>query len=392
MKRRLKVRVHELLDISVPGDTWGRIVDFALIALISTNVLAIILETVPAIDANYRKFFDVFEFISVIIFTIEYVLRVWSCTVDRPRGYEHPLWGRLKFMVSPMAIIDLLSFLPSYFSSFFAIDLRILRIIRMIRLLKLSRYSPALFVIAAVIRNQARALIAALFIMMTALVFSSAIIYVVEHQAQPDKFGSIPQAMWWAMATLSTVGYGDVTPITPLGRFFGGITMIIGIGMFALPTGVIATGFAQEIRKHDFIVTWRLVAKVPLFVGLDAAQIAEIVGLLKPIMVPPRHAVVRLGEAADSMFFIVSGELEVEVPPMPARLAPGEFFGEMGLITRSVRSADVVSLTECQLLELAADDFWKLVEIHPDLGNKIREVMDQRLARTPAPPPSKYAV
>ena len=385
MKRRLKERVNELLDISVPGDTWGRVVDIFLIALITTNVLAIVIETVPELGARYRRFFDLFEFVSVLVFTVEYILRVWSCTVDRAHRYDRPFLGRLKFMISPMAIVDLLSFLPSYFGTFFGVDLRILRLMRMVRLLKLSRYSPALFVIAAVIRNQARALLAALFVMMTALVFSSSIIYVVEHAAQPDKFGSIPQSMWWAMSTLSTVGYGDVTPVTPLGRLFGGITMIIGIGMFALPTGVVAIGFAQEIRKHDFIVTWRLVAKVPLFVGLDAAQIADIVGLLKPIMVPPRHAVVRLGEAADSMFFIVSGELEVEVPPTPARLTPGEFFGEMGLITRSVRSADVVSLTECQLLQLAADDFWKLVEIHPDLGDKIREVMDERLARRSAP-------
>jgi voltage-gated potassium channel len=185
--------------------------------------------------------------------------------------------------------------------------------------------------------------------------------------------------MWWAVATLTTVGYGDVTPITAFGRIFGGVTMILGIGMFALPTGIIATGFAQEIRKHEFIVSWRLVAKVPLFSDLDAAHVAEIVGLLKPLSVPPRHAVVRVGEPGDSMFFIVSGELEVDVAPEPQRLVPGEFFGEIGLLQNSVRIADVVSLTECQLLELTADSFWHLVEIHPDLGDRVRRVMEERL-------------
>ncbi len=375
----LKHRAHAFLELSVPGDRWGYAFDWFMVALISANVLAVILETVPALSEAYGTFFRYFDIVSVIIFTVEYVLRVWSCTADRARDYGHPIKGRIKFILSPLGIIDLLAILPFYLGFLIDADLRILRVFRLIRLLKLTRYSPALIVIGAVIKNQSKALTAALFLMLTALVLTSSIIFAAEHRVQPDKFGSIPDAMWWGIATLTTVGYGDVTPITPLGKFFGAVTMILGIGMFALPTGVIATGFANEIRKHEFIVSWRLVSRVPLFNDLDAAQIAEIVNLLNPLVVPPRHAVVRMGEPGDSMFFVISGELEVEAPGQPFKLGEGEFFGEMGLLRNTVRRADVVSLTDCQLLELTAENFWKLIDIHPDLGDRVREVMEQRL-------------
>ena len=377
MNTSLKRRTHEFLELSVIGDKWGRIFDTFMMVLIVANVVAIVLETLPDL-AVYSDAFFTFEVISVAIFTVEYVLRVWSCTANIADGYAHPLRGRLKYIVTPMAIIDLFAFLPFYLSAFFAIDLRILRLFRLLRLLKLTRYSPALLIIWAVIRGQYRALMAALFVMVIALLFSSSLIFVFEKDVQPEAFGSIPHAMWWGIATLTTVGYGDVTPITMGGRIFGAFTMILGIGMFALPTGVIASGFANEVRKHDFIVSWRLIAKVPLFSTLDAAHIAEIANLLSPLVVPPRHAVVRLGEKADCMFFIITGDLEVEIPPTPIKLHPGEFFGEVGMLKNSVRSADVISLTECQLLELTAENFWRLVHEHPEIGDMVQEIIDQR--------------
>ncbi len=374
----LKRRTHEFLELSIPGDRFGFVFDRFMMVLILLNVFAIVLETVPSIHAVYESFFFNFEVFSVTIFTVEYILRIWSCTEDRARDFAHPVLGRLKYIVSPMAIIDLIAFLPFYLSAFFAIDLRLLRIFRLLRLLKLTRYSPALLIIWAVIQNQSRALTAAIFIMLTTLLFTSSIIFLFEHQVQPDKFASIPHAMWWSLATLTTVGYGDVVPLTIGGRIFGGITMILAIGMLALPTGVIATGFANEIRKHEFIVTWRLIAKVPLFSNLDAAQIADIAGMLTPLVVPPRHAVVRLGEPADSMFFIISGEVEVEMPPNPIKFGPGDFFGEAGILRNSVRMVDVVSLTDCQLLELTKENFHVLVANHPDIGEQVKNVMQSR--------------
>tara|TARA_B100000315_G_scaffold256114_2_gene301241 strand:- start:654 stop:1829 length:1176 start_codon:yes stop_codon:yes gene_type:complete len=376
----LKRRTHEFLELSIPGDRFGFVFDRFMMVLILLNVAAIVLETVPSINAAYKDFFFIFEVFSVAIFTVEYVLRVWSCTEDKANDYHHPVMGRVKYILSPMAIIDLVAFLPFYLSTFFAIDLRLLRIFRLLRLLKLTRYSPALIIIWAVIRNQYRALTAAFFVMLMALLFSSSLIFLFEHDVQPEAFASIPHSMWWGIATLTTVGYGDITPITLGGKFFGAITMILGIGMFALPTGVIATGFANEIRKHEFIVTWRLIAKVPLFADLDAAQIADIAGLLTPLIVPPRYAVVRLGEQAESMFFIISGEVEVEVMPEPVKLKEGDFFGEGGILRNSVRMVDVVSLTECQLLELTKENFHELIDTHPDLGNHVRQVMETRLS------------
>ena len=375
----LKRRTHEFLELSIPGDRFGYLFDRFMMVLILLNVLAIVLESVPSIHAAYEALFFGFEVFSVSFFTVEYILRIWSCTENKAEYYSHPILGRLKFIVSPMALIDLIAFLPFYLSAFFAIDLRLLRLFRLLRLLKLTRYSPALVIIWAVIQNQSRALTAAVFLMLTTLLFTSSIIFLFEHEIQPENFASIPHAMWWSLATLTTVGYGDVVPMTIGGKIFGGVTMILAIGMLALPTGVIATGFANEIRKHEFIVTWRLIAKVPLFADLDAAQIADIAGLLTPLVVPPRHAVVRLREPADSMFFIISGDVEVEILPNPIKLEPGDFFGEMGILRNSVRMADVVSLTECQLLELSKENFHKLITTHPDIGDQVRKVVETRM-------------
>lgn len=380
MTSRLKRGIHEALELSVPGDSIGYAFDIFMIALIVANVIAIILETVPSLNQAYSGFFIGFEILSVAIFTLEYVLRVWSCTANKADGYGHPVYGRIKYVLSPLAIVDFLAFAPFYISAWFSIDLRILRIFRLLRLLKLTRYSTALTIIWAVIVAQRRALLASLLIMAITLIFSSSIVYVCENAAQPDKFGSIPEALWWAIATVTTVGYGDVTPITPLGRIFGAVTMILGVGMFALPTGVIATGFANEIKKHDFVVNWRLVSTVPLFSKLDAAQIGEIVSLLTPLQVPPNHAIVRVGEDADSMYFIISGRVEIEVQPQPILLGPGDFFGEIGLLEKRKRMTTVISLTRCQLLELKSEDFWRLVELHHSLQENIEAVADARLA------------
>ena len=374
----LRERTNLFFEIAGPEDQASHYFDIFMIALILSNVVAIILETVNAVNTIFGSFFYWFELFSVIIFTLEYVLRVWSCLDDPLGRYKNTVTGRLRYMISPMAIIDLVAFLPFYLTAFFGIDLRILRLVRLLRLMKLTRYSPALSIIGSVIVSQHRALTAAFFVMLMALLFSSSIIFALEHEIQPEKFSSIPSAMWWGMATLTTVGYGDVAPVTPLGQFFGIITMIIGIGMFALPTGVIATGFANEVDKLNFVVNWKLVSSVPLFKGLDVTEIAEIVSLLTPSTVPPNYAVIKLGEKAEGMFFIISGQLEVELTTQSITLEKGEFFGEMGVLDDSPRTATIVSLTECKLLELKAEDLQHLMDTHPHIQDTINNVMEQR--------------
>ena len=374
----LRERTHLFFEIAGPEDRASHYFDIFMIALILSNVVAIILETVNAVNTIFGSFFYWFELFSVIIFTLEYVLRVWSCLDDPLGRYKNTVTGRLRYMISPMAIIDLVAFLPFYLTAFFGIDLRILRLVRLLRLMKLTRYSPALSIIGSVMVSQHRALTAAFFVMLMALLFSSSIIFALEHEVQPEKFSSIPSAMWWGMASLTTVGYGDVAPMTPLGQFFGIITMIIGIGMFALPTGVIATGFANEVDKLNFVVNWKLVSSVPLFKGLDVTEIAEIVSLLTPSTVPPNYAVIKLGEKAEGMFFIVSGQLEVELTRQSITLERGEFFGEMGVLDDSPRTATIVSLTECKLLELKAEDLQHLMDTHAHIRETVDEVMEQR--------------
>jgi len=187
--------------------------------------------------------------------------------------------------------------------------------------------------------------------------------------------------------TIATVGYGDMTPITVGGRIFAGVTMLLGIAMFAVPAGILATGFASEIRRRDFVVTWNSVAKVPLFAGLDAAGIASIARLLKPQIAPAHYAIVRRGEPATAMFFIMAGEVEVDVQPHPVRLRSGQFFGEIALLRDTQRTATVTALSEVQLLSLEASDFRSLMEQYPDIKERVAKVAEGR-TKPPEPPRS----
>ena len=374
----LRNKIFLFLEISTPEDRASYWFDMFMVVLILSNVAAIILETVDGISEAAGSFFYLFELFSVIIFTTEYILRVWASVEDPSDRYSSPFLGRLRYILSPMAIIDLIAFLPFYLSTFFGVDLRILRLFRLLRLVKLTRYSPALNAVGATMVAQHRALTAAFLVMIMALLFSSSIMFVFENEVQPEKFSSIPTAMWWGMATLTTVGYGDVAPVTPMGQLFGIITMIIGIGMFALPTGIIATGFANEMEKLNFVVNWKLVSKVPFFRDMDVTNIGDIVSLLTPKTVPPNYAVIKLGEKADGMYFIISGQLEVELSTEAVILEAGQFFGEMGIINDSPRTATIVSITECKLLELKADDLRHMMSSHPELKVKMDNVIEER--------------
>ncbi len=181
---------------------------------------------------------------------------------------------------------------------------------------------------------------------------------------------------------MATVGYGDVAPATSAGKLFGGLLMVLGVAMFAVPAGILATGFATELRKRDFVATWQTVAAFPLFAELDATQIADIARLLRRDVIPPRHAIVRRGEAASAMFFIVSGEVEVDIEPVPQRLRSGQYFGEIGLLREGVRTATVTSMRESELLVLDVADFRKLLADYPGVEATITRVAELRLSET----------
>ena len=380
MTGTLRKRIYDVIESSDPEDWKGKWFDDCMIVLIVTNVVAVVLETVESLSVAYKTFFDVFELFSVAVFSIEYVLRIWTAVESEDNRFRPPVAGRVRYSMTWLALIDAIAILPFYLEAFLSVDLRFMRVFRLLRLLKLTRYSAALQTLGAAVHGQRRVLGAALMIIVTLLVFASSIIYLLENEAQPEAFASIPEAMWWGLATLTTVGYGDVTPISAAGKVFGAFIMVLGIGMFALPAGILATAFANELRKREFIVTWRMVASVPLFRRLDALLISEIVNLLELKVMPPRCAIIERGDQADAMYFISVGEVEVDVPPEPRRLKAGDFFGEIALLKESPRTATVTSVTECQLLALRVNDFKRLLLTNPELREILTEVMEQRLA------------
>jgi voltage-gated potassium channel len=221
-----------------------------IITLILLNVVAIVLESVASIRNQYAEFFQLFELFSVLVFTGEYILRVWTANLHP--NYSKPVVGNIKFALTPMAIIDLLAILPFYLP-YLGVDLRLLRILRIFRifrLFKIVRYVSALALINQVLKQKREELVVTFIFTMFLLLLSSTLMYYVEHNAQPDHFSSIPETMWWGIATLTTVGYGDIYPVTAFGKFLGGIIAIIGIGLFALPTGILASGFSDELENR----------------------------------------------------------------------------------------------------------------------------------------------
>lgn len=250
MRTSLRRRVHEIVEVGRPGDGASRLFDTALVVLIFLNVVALILETERALYLKAPLLFDVFEASSVMVFTVEYAFRLWSCVED-PR-FAHPVWGRLRFALSPMAFVDLVAILPFYLI-FLGLDLRFarsFRLLRLFRVAKLGRYVVALSSIHRAIASRREELVITILVIALLLVGAAALMYFVEREAQPDAFSSIPAAMWWAVATLTTVGYGDVYPITALGRLLGAIIAILGVGLFALPAGIISSAFLDEVQRR----------------------------------------------------------------------------------------------------------------------------------------------
>lgn len=250
MYPKLQFKVHLLLDPLDGHSRLDRIINGIIVGLILLNTTAVVLETVEPLYRSYKKVFTAIELVSVVLFSIEYLLRVWSCTATEK--YKGTISGRLKYMVSAGAIIDLLAIIPFFLPFFKAYDLRLVRILRLLRFLrffKLGRYLNASKVIRRVFKAKKEELVLSFVITLFLIIVASAVMYYAEHDAQPDKFSSIPETMWWSVATLTTVGYGDEYPVTGLGKFLTACISILGIGVFALPAGILASGFSDEFRK-----------------------------------------------------------------------------------------------------------------------------------------------
>jgi voltage-gated potassium channel len=243
---RLRKWTYNLLEPSVSNSAAARAVEWLLIALIFFNIVAIILESVDYINRDYHKYFEPLESFSVIVFSVEYLLRIWT-SVENPK-FRH---SRVRYLFSGMAIIDLLSIIPFYLDLIFgvvAIDLlllRMIRLFRLFRLLKIARYLKALNIMQAVFRERKEQILVSIMFILFLVVIVSTVMFYVENEAQPEHFSSIPATMWWGIATLTTVGYGDMVPVTPLGKLLGGMIAILGIGLVALPAGIFSSGLTE---------------------------------------------------------------------------------------------------------------------------------------------------
>ena len=318
----LRDRLYELLEHDhLPYSVGSRVVQL-IVSIIVIDVVAMILASVPEFDARFGVLFTVIKVGAVVVFALEYAARLWSVAGHSPRKLS-PSQDRIEYALSSLGIIDLLAFLPASIA-LIAGQRSTLALFGLLPFFKLVRYSPAMRSLLSALHAERRTLLGCLVILAGAVLLFASLLYAIEHDVQPDKFGTIPHAMWWAIVTLGTVGYGDVVPVTPLGKLVSVFTIVGGLMMIALPVAIISTAFADEVRRRDFVVTWGMLARVPLFSHLSAAEIADIMRLLRAQTIESGEILVRRGDAASSMYFITAGEVEIEFRPSASgfRTAP----------------------------------------------------------------------
>jgi voltage-gated potassium channel len=376
--RKIRHRLYQILEQGPVGDRASRLVGRLLVALIIINLAAMTLESVPSLAARYHALFELIEICSLVLFSAEYWLRIWVAAEHAPHMRLSPAQTRLRFAFSFDGLVDLLAVLPFWAALFFTADLRFLLVFRTVRFLKLVRHSTAMRSLFDAIYSERRALLGSLVILAGTTMIAASTMYLVERDVQPDKFGTIPDAMWWAIVTLGTVGYGDTVPITVPGKLVAGVTILFGLMMVALPVGIIASAFANVIRRRDFVVTWSMLARFPLFAELNAAEIADIMRLLKAQTFNTGDVIIRKGEEGHSMYFIAAGEVEIELPSDRIRLGAGEFFGEIAVLKRSKRSATAMAVSRTNLLILEAHDLHALMVRDARIAEQIRAAVRKR--------------
>ncbi len=379
-------RVYQVLEQGPAGDGLSVVVDRALVTLIVVNLVAVALELVPGLRAAYRPLFATIEYLSLVVFTVEYVLRIWCAVEHGPHSHLTPLRARLTYLVSPAGLVDLIAVMPFWFSPLLPDDLRVLQVFRIVRFFKITRYSPAMRSLLDVLYRERRGLFGCLVIALGTALVSATLMHLAEGKVQPDKLGTIPDALWWAIVTLGTIGYGDVVPVTALGKLIATGTIFASVIMIALPVGIIATAFADQFHRRQFVVTWGMIARVPLFAELDAAEISDIMGLLRARIFEPGQVIVHAGDPAHSMYFIAAGDVEVALKREKLRLGPGQFFGEVAVLRKARRSATATALTRTNLLVLDAQDLHALMERDPRVAARINEVVEKRVARNTVTP------
>lgn len=360
---------------------------FHFITVIS-GLAAVVVETLSGLPAWLQLLTAAVNIAVAALFCVEWALRVYVAPEEWQTGGRR---ARLHYLLSPTGLIDLLAAaaLPLGVAAGLRHDDQALFCV--IWILKFVRYSAGLSMVGRVILNERAALSSVLTVFCVVLLTSATLAHVLERERQPEAFGSIPAAMWWAIVTLTTTGYGDVIPLTVGGRIIGGFVMVSGIAVFAMWAGILANGFAVELRRRDFLRTWDLVSRLPLFADLGSTVISDIVRQLRVQEARAGTVVFRRGQIGDRMYFIVSGRVKVELKPTPIELGEGEFFGEFALITGAPRSATVTVIEDAELLVLDIADFRDLAVKRPELTKAIHAEADRRRAPPPAAPTAARA-
>jgi voltage-gated potassium channel len=356
-----------------------------VVSIVLSTAVAMI-ETVPEAWGEFEKPVRLFGAVLLAVLAADYILRLVVAAFT-PLDGESPWASVLRYALSPYGIMDFMAVVPFLLGEAFNLPRDGETLFGILRFLKLARYSTALETLGVVVMHELRPLLAALFIMLLMCISASTLLYFAERAVNPG-FKSVPDAMWWAIVTLSTLGYGDVVPMTVAGKLLGSVVAVLGLCMFALPASILASGFSEEMRRQNFVSTWHLVAKVPFFTRLQATQIAEITGLLKVVRTIKGEVLMREGDTGECMYFIVSGQVEVRGKAGTFILKAGDFFGEIALIERCPRTATVTSLTRGQLLVLDARDFHKFVANDHALLEVIWATARSRMGNDAAPPSS----
>ncbi|WP_068085629.1 cyclic nucleotide-gated ion channel [Polycladidibacter stylochi] len=373
-----KTEVYSLLERASYGNKRAVFVERVIMFFIFLNVTFAVLETEPYFDRNYLRIFFYLDLLAGLIFLTEYILRVWVADLHSKARGRSAFSARINYMMQPMAIIDFLAVLPLLLSFVLPLaDWKALIVLRLLRFLKIARYSPALRSLSSALSSERKAILASLIIIFGSVLISATLMFIAEREVQPDKFGSIPSSMWWAFATLTTVGYGDVVPVTSLGRFVASLSMLAGYCLFALPVGIISSAFAREIKSRDFVVSWSMVAEVPMFSSLTAAEIKDVAHLLHSHSIGTGEALIMQGEAASKLYIIASGKLAVlstDGSEEQQVFEAGDSFGDLSLKKKRSQQQTIRALEPTQLLVLDRSDLRKLMKRKPDLAHKLREV------------------
>lgn len=352
-----------------------------LTLVILTSVIITLFDNQASIHTQYELFFYYFQTFLFFLFFVDFIIHIVGANqhLDMESNDGNVHYNSLQgYLFSYYGFIDFLSIIPFIFNIFY-LDFADAKIVfSMIIILKLARFSPALIVLKDVIISERKSLFAALYLMVILTLSLSTILYFIERDVSPDGFGTLLDSIWWAIVTLSTVGYGDVVPHTGLGKLLGGLTAISGFGMFALPAGILASGFADEIRRLRDITNWKMVAKVPLFSDLEFGVIADIVKLLHIRRYRKNELIIKEGSNGDAMYFILEGSVAVHKKELDIALKKGDFFGEVALLKNIPRTATVIAKNRCELLELTTYDFQNFVRTKPELLKKIEDVASSR--------------